>query len=1017
VITPSLDRLLLPLLLVCGLSTDVRAEPAGAWATRVWQSDEGLPNNNVTGLAQTTDGYLWVSTLSRPARFDGVAFESFHPKKFAHGLNQKITALLQTSAGLWMGMDHGPLVLLNGKTVETFTEGFPDKVVLALIEDSDGAIWVTYRGGSIGRLKNGQVTLFTEASGLPRGYVCSLAKDTDGRLHFAKHGQLGVIREDRFEVIGNCGTAVTRIAPARSGGFWVVCGQRLFRFKQGRFTELGVAFHAAHPESEATVLLEDHRGGVWIGTNDSGLFHFDDTGFAEIPISHRTVSSLLEDQEGNLWVGTEGGGLTRVRPRAVTLENAATGLPFETIQSLTEDLHGTIWATTQNGLVVRSRAGVWETMSVKPHWPGGRATCIAADKLGGVWIGTKDRALHYWREGKFTTWQPKDGLIGRTIHALVVGRSGELWIGEETPDIVQRLHEGKFETFRPPGGIRVIRAMAEDTTGAIWVGTSKGTLLRIANGKLTDETANISTSDGLRSIRYLYATDDGRLWIAYADEGLGMVHQGRFFQITSEQGLPDDNLSQIVADGEGWLWISGNRGIFKARQTDLEAVAEKRIGRLRTIGYGPSEGLRSLQANFGDSPNATLARNGRIWMPMRTAIAVVNPENITENVKPPPVLLTRIAVNEQTIAAAGSVMPIGDVVDLNDPNARLEIPPDHRRLELDFTALSFSAPENVSFRYRLDGFDDDWVDGGGQRRVIYPRLPQGRYRFHVKACNGDGIWNENAQTIAFTVRPFFWQTWWFRISAFAVLISSIAGGVRYASFRRLRRRLHVLEQQAALARERARIARDIHDDLGSRLTQTTLLVELAQRAPQETSGEHLPQIAATVRQVSESLDEIIWAVNPRNDVFRHLVNYVSQFAVDFLNTADIRCRADLPDELPGHTISPEVRHHLLSVVKEALTNIVRHSGANEVWLRVEVNAREFTLVIEDNGRGCAGKTDDPGADGLRNMHSRMKEIGGIFHLQRSAGGGTQLTLTLPWSHADATNERATNALRLSAVEY
>jgi signal transduction histidine kinase len=377
---------------------------------------------------------------------------------------------------------------------------------------------------------------------------------------------------------------------------------------------------------------------------------------------------------------------------------------------------------------------------------------------------------------------------------------------------------------------------------------------------------------------------------------------------------------------------------------------------------------------------------------------VVTPDNLTENAKPPPVLITRVAVNDQSVARFSGVVPTGGLIDLRNAPAALQLAPDHRRLEFDFTALSFSAPENVRFRYRLEGFDDEWVDGGRQRSVTYSRLARGDYRFSVKACNGDGVWNETGTTLALRVLPFFWQTWWFQTTAVGLVVSSIIGGVRYASFRRLRRRVQELEQRAALDRERSRIARDIHDDLGSRLTQATLLVELAQRAAPEKSAEHMQHIAATVRQVSESLDEIIWAVNPRNDVFPRLINYVTQFAVDFLNTADIRCRVDVPNALPEHPISPEVRHHLLLVAKEALTNVARHSRANEAWVRVAVRPEGFTLGIEDNGGGCSGTPDDVRADGLRNMQQRMRDIGGDMQLESQPNMGTRLSFSLAWTH-------------------
>jgi signal transduction histidine kinase/streptogramin lyase len=966
------------------------------WSVRVWQSDDGLPNNQVTSLAQTADGYLWAATSNRLVRFDGVSFEEFTPKDFAPGMTQRIAALLSTPRGLWMGLDHGALLFVDGNKTRVVATGVPDRVAQTLIETADGTIWVCYRGGFVYRLTAKGAVPCTADEGFPPGYVCSLAVDRAGTTWFGKDGHVGFFRDGRFVVPLALTRRPTRIAAAAAGGLWICAGHQLYRYTaETTLTDVGT-YEPSQPTAEPTALLEDHAGGLWIGTSDSGLFHFDGTRIESVPTSHRAITSLLEDREGSLWVGTDGGGVNRVRPRAVRLENATTGLPFDTIQSLTEDTQGTLWITTQNGLLGRRGATGWETLSARPDWPGGRPTAIAADPAGGVWIATKDYALHHWRDGRYQTWRPADGLLGHTVHALVVAANGDLWLGEESPDILQRLRDGQFKTFKLPTGIRIIRAMAEDSDGDLWLGTSKGVLLRLHDEAVIDETTKISGHDALRSIRYLRAGSDGKLWIAYADEGLGLHQHGRFGNIRMEHGLPDNNLSQVIPDGHGWLWVAGDHGIFKAPEADLENVAWGRASSARTVRYGQNEGLASLQANFGDSPGALRTRDDRIWLPLRTALAVVNPTETHENAVAPPVILKRVRVNDSPVAWFGGVLPVGTLFDLQRPRSELQLEPDHRRLEIEYAALSYAAPDNVRFRYRLEGFDDEWVEAGTQRSARYSRLPAGPYRFHVKASNGDGVWSETGAVLAFTVTPFFWQTWWFRAAAFAAFFLSVVGGVRYISLRRLRQRLHTLEQQTALDRERARIARDMHDDLGSRLTHMALLVELAQRAPAETRESRMSQVASTVRRASESLDEIVWTVNPGNDLFTHLVHYIGQYAMEFLGAANIRCRVDFPDPLPAHPVLPDVRHNLFLVVKEALNNIVRHAHASEVWLRATVSDATFTLCVEDNGRGFAGEPSATGADGLNNMRRRIADIGGQLEIASTPGAGTRLSIVLAW---------------------
>jgi signal transduction histidine kinase len=452
------------------------------------------------------------------------------------------------------------------------------------------------------------------------------------------------------------------------------------------------------------------------------------------------------------------------------------------------------------------------------------------------------------------------------------------------------------------------------------------------------------------------------------------------------------------------MWFGGDRGIFKVRQKELEDVAEGRIARVRSIHYGRGEGLQSLQGNFGSAPGALKSRDGRVWIPMRTALAVAHPDRLRESTDQPQVILNRVVVDERTVAIDSSVMPVPEnsdtnTIDLQKFGRELRLSPSHRRVQFQFTAPSFTAPENVHFRYRLENYDDRWLDGQVERVATYSRLPAGSYRFHVIACNSDDVWNERGAMLQVIVSPFFWNTWWFRLAAGSAFTLAIIGVVRYASFRRLRSQLHRLEQQEALHKERARIAKDIHDDVGANLTQIALLGDLARQdaIKPEDSAPRLETISKTARQAVRSLDEIVWAVNPRNDTLAHLIDYTAQFAVDYLRVAGVRGRVDLPEHTPHREVSTDVRHNLFLVVKEALNNIVKHARATEVWLRIVTNERELRIAVEDDGIGFEGEVKDAGADGLRNMRQRIDDIGGKFRIESRPGAGTKVLVELQWS--------------------
>jgi signal transduction histidine kinase len=423
------------------------------------------------------------------------------------------------------------------------------------------------------------------------------------------------------------------------------------------------------------------------------------------------------------------------------------------------------------------------------------------------------------------------------------------------------------------------------------------------------------------------------------------------------------------------------------------------------IHYSRNEGLFSVEANSANVapfvfPTVLRSHDGNLWMPLRKQIAVVDPKVLREKPSPPPVIITRVAMDNGTIAEYGEMGQSKSVVNLKTLNKPLQFPPGRRKIEFEFTALNFSTPENVRFRYRLVGYDDVWLPPEN-RTAIYSGLGRGNYQFRVQASTGNGMWNEAPTSIAFEVLPFFWETWWFQVCVVVLFTTAVIALARYISIRRLHMKLRLVEQQAALDKERTRIARDLHDDLGASLTKASLTLDLTNRqiaTVAEANGK-LQNCSAMVRQIAMSVDEIVWAINPRNDTLRYLVDYTSQFTVEFLHAAQIKCRVDLPDNIPDVAVSPEVRHNVFLVVKEALNNVTRHARAGEVRLTIAVSEREMTVELNDNGCGFQGEPDNASADGLRNMRQRMEELGGRFELQSKPGMGTRLAFYCPLRNA------------------
>jgi len=920
--------------------------------------------------------------------------------------------LLDHHGRLWIAKDLGAIVCMDNGHLTAFTSenGLPRMRATVMAEDGAGAIWITYADGQLTRIQDGHVRNFTAADGWTPDPHTWLSGDRLGQLWYIQRGELGLFHKGKFLPRQKLQPDFYCLTAAQSGGLWISGHRELWRYTDTNGLTLIGPLPAFWPSANTTALYEDRSGAVWMGTAEAGLFRYDASGFVNVKTSHREILSLSEDREGNVWVGTRLGGLNRLRRSALALETVLPDLPSEAVSSVCQDTDGDVWAATQSGLVTKTQDDSWNVLSTDPDWFARYANCIcpAGD---GVWIGTQHRGLVHWRTEETNGLRMTDGLASDSIRSLLFSRSGDLWIGTETSNALQRLHDGKLTTFPLPDEDSVVTTLAEDALHCIWAGTSDGHLLCISSEKLADVTSK--TLPEPQAIRCLAATADGSIWIGYAGRGVGRWKAGKFTQYRARQGLRDDYISQILADQKGRLWFGGNRGLFYAKQSDFDELIRGKNGRIRSVSYDWDEGLLPLQSSHDHWPGAMRSADGRLWFPTQLGLAVLDPNQVTENPKPPPVVIERVTIDGTTMAAYNSTEPPSEAnspapLNLRQPKARLIVPAGNQQTVIEFTALSFTAPGNIAFKYRLENLDKGWKDANGRRSVSYPHLNQGNYRFHVIACNNDGIWNEIGATLAIHVLPSFWQTWWFRVLAIAVVLGANGAVARFYAIRRIRRRIELINRERAVENERSRIAQDIHDDLGANLTEITLLSELAQsaEAPPEEVQSDIRKIAARARELTRSVDATVWAVNPRYDNFDSFVSYACAYAEDYLNSAGVRLRLAVPAELPSHALPPEVRHNVFLILKEALNNTVKHAAANEVWLRIALLPNAFSLVIEDNGKGfnleaadakTRGEAVPPEAadnqkDGLLNMRRRMKSIGGQFEMSSQPGVGTTIRL-------------------------
>lgn len=974
-----------------------------AWAssnyfTHLWQTEDGLPQNAVTSIIQTRDGYLWLGTYGGLARFDGIRFTRFDPGAYPQLKSSRVTSLFEGRDGfLWAGHETGELVRFRQGRFEEIAvpSVWKGKKIVAICEDELADFWLVSDEGLMCRLGDG--LLLVPRAGSALGLI-GVANDAAGHVWVARHGALSKLQRGKLVPVAfdNSGAEpyVQGICPSRDGGLWVSLDGQIRKWKGNRWVEdLGAAPWGL---KGITRMIETREGCLAAGTIDSGLdlincrggmLNFNHTN----SLPQNWVRAVCEDHEGNLWVAAGSGGLVALRAGKVAAVSPPDNWQGRAVFSVTPARDGTLWISTEGAGLYHLSDGRWEHFGENEGLANQFVWSLGEDAQGTLWAGTWGGGMFIKRGRQFTRAPGLEENNGQ-MTALLHDPNGTTWIG--TANGLLRYDAGKVASYGEREGLELpdVRAIAQANDGTIWFGMNGGGLGRLREGTLKQ----FRKRDGLSSdfLQTLKLDSDGSLWIGTSDAGLNRMRNEHFAVITRTNGLPDEAICDIEDDERGYFWMSSHNGIMRVSKADLNACADGRTNWVDCLTYGRGEGLPTLECSGGMQPAGCKTADGRLWFPTSKGLVAIDPSDVKKNQLAPPVVIEEILVDGKRLTAA------------TNGNSAVQISPGHHRFEFHFTGLSFTVPEKVRFKHRLDGLEQEWGEPDPKRSADYSYIPPGNYTFQVVACNNDGVWNEQGASLRFEVLPFFWQTWWFRGLAILAGGAAVAGTVVFAMRRRLERKLERLEQQRALERERARIAKDIHDDLGASLTRISMLSQSARsELDHSQAATDLDRIYDTARDLTRAMDEIVWAVNPQHDSLDSLATYLGKFAQDFLAAAHIKCRLDVPMQLPSWPLTAEIRHNLFLAFKEALNNAVKHAHTTEVWISLAINGMGFTLQLEDKGCGFTvdgagnGSPRDPsrifGGHGLVNMRKRLKEIGGSCEIESNPGSGTRVAFVVP----------------------
>jgi ligand-binding sensor domain-containing protein/signal transduction histidine kinase len=967
-----------------------------------WSNQQGLPQSSVISIIQTKDGYLWLGTLNGLVRFDGNHFAVFDENNTPGLASGRIVYLFEDShTNLWVGTDTAVVMLVHDGKIESFSlgGGGHEGRLTSAGEDPSGAVWLYSANGHLGRYQNGKMDVLDFHFPAP-AVARMIAVEKSGTIWASEYepgrpSELFSFRPANFHpptlVLDQSLRAqqIDFILASPRGGTWRLMDGRVQKWNDTRLEK----DFGSYPWASTNVITsacEDNNGNLIVGTLGAGVFWYEPDGkYRQIStaqgLSSDLVLSLCMDHAGDLWVGTDGEGLNRIKIKIFQVPAALRPLP---VQSVATDGHGGLWAAFNAHGVSFLGSNAVQDFAVSPQQS---AWSVLVDHKQQVWVGTLDEGLFKFQTNHFIP-APGAEILGRQIFALFEDHGGQLWAG--TQNGLARWDGRNWKLFTRQDGLsgNAVRAIAEDVDGNLWVGTENSGLDFFKDGKFISYQAGKNGLPG-NDISCLYADPDGVLWVGTSGHGLARFHDGKWTHYSTENGLASNFICYLIEDAAGDLWLGSNMGLMRIAKKSLNDFASGKTNSISCRTYVETDGLPTRECTGGSQPAACRTHDGRLWFPTTKGLVSVNPAELKPNLQPPLVMIESVKVDgrEQKTNTLSSIW-----------SESIVVPPGHEQLEIDYTALNFSAPDGVRFKYRLENIgknDTGWTDAHGERVANYPNLSPGHYRFHVVAYNEDGVPNKIGGVLDITVQPQFWQTWWFRALMILGVVAIVVGIVRYISTQKLKRQVQLHRQREELERERARIARDLHDQLGANLTQVALLGEMAE-ADKNLPGEielHAQQISHTARETTRSLDEIVWAVNPSNDTLEGLANYACKYAQEYLALAGLRYRAEVPAHLPATAIPPDVRHHAFLAFKEAVNNVVKHAHATEVWIRLRLSPENFILEIEDNGRGLGGM--DPKAaqmrNGLRNMRKRMEDIGGEFSIAAGANGGAIVRLNIP----------------------
>lgn len=947
---------------------------------KAWSAEQGFPGGAVYAISETADGYLWIGAEKGLVRFDGVNFRLFNHANSATFPSSPVLNLLADAEGnLWVRFQNLSLLRFRGGTFQEVLPHLSPEAqgVTAMCRGKDGEVLFVARSQGILSYREGKLVTLAVTGGRPNFLVISMAETADGKVWMG----------------------------TRDGG--------LFSLSRGQVLSIAPGL----PDRKINSLLPVGERELWVGT-DNGVVRWNGVELtkSEVPGSLERIQTLAmaKDRESNIWIGTPG-GLLRVNAQGVFSSDKSDHPSGGAVTALFEDREGNLWVGSTRG-IERFRDSVFLTYSTAGSPRSESNGPLYVDDANRTWFAAADGGL-FWLKGTQTEPVTIAGL-GKDVIYSIAGGKGELWIGRQRGGLTRLRDKGRaftVETYTQAAGLaqNSVYAVYWSRDGTVWAGTLSGGVSSFKNGKFITYT----TANGLASntVTAILESSDGTMWFA-TPNGLNALSQGGWRIYTGRDGLPPGSVNCLLEDSTGTLWIGTSEGFafFSSGQIKLPrqvpevlhepmfGIAEDKNGWLwisasnhvlrvnrdkllrGLLGdgdvreYGMADGLQGTE---GVKRYRSVVADplGRIWFSLNRGISVTDPARLSGSSVP-------AITHMQTVSADGSLL---------DLQGAIRIPAAPHRVTFSYAGLSLSVPENVRYRYRLDGVDRDWSEPVTTREAIYSNLGPGTYHFRVIASNSEGLWDGTAATLRFEIEPLFWQTGWFHLTAVLAVLFAILAAYRFR-LRQLTRQMDVrFEERLA---ERTRIAQELHDTLLQGFLSASMQLHVAvEQIPDHSPAKpRLGRVLQLMRQVIEEGRNALSGLRSANDDSLNLEQAFSHVRQELGIKEQIGFRIVVEGQPRG--LHPILRNEVYRIGREALVNAFRHSQAKTIEAEVEYADHHLRILVRDDGCGIEPQVLRSGLDGhwgLPGMRERAERIGARLEIRGRTPSGTEVELSIP----------------------